>query len=61
MQQNIPGQNAFAPLESEPELTLQSGIVYVQAGAVIDAQLNSDISSETTSNNDLISAQLTSD
>lgn len=61
VQQNIPGQNAFAPLESEPELTLQSGIVYVQAGAVIDAQLNSDISSETTSNNDLISAQLTSD
>ena len=60
VQQNIPGQNAFAPLESEPELTLQSGIVYVQAGAVIDAQLNSDISSETTSNNDLISAQLTS-
>ncbi len=61
VQQSLPEQNAFAPLETEPELTLQSGIVYVQAGAVIDAQLNSDISSETTSNNDLISAQLTSD
>ena len=54
-------QNVFAPLQSEPELTLQSGIVYVQAGAVIDAQLNSDISSATIADNDLISAQLTSD
>lgn len=61
VQQIEPVQNVFAPLQEEPELTLQSGIVYVQAGTMIDAQLNSDISSATIADNDLISAQLTSD
>ena len=55
------GQNVFQPLQSEPELMLESGLVYVQAGTLIEAQLNSDISSATLENNDLISAQLTSD
>ena len=61
VQKTEPKENVFKPLEPEPEMTLQSGIVFVEAGSLIEAQLNSDISSATLENNDLISAQLTSD